>query len=302
MQLLIFGCGYIGGAVAEAALARGWTVTALTRNPVKAAALAAKGIAVVTADLATPGWHAAMAREQDIVLNCVSSGGGGLDGYRRSYVDGMRSILAWAGEKCPATLIYTSSTSVYPQDHGEVVTEDSPVGAGGSEAAGPLLETEQLVQTAHGFARWFVLRLAGIYGPGRHYLLDQLRAGATVFPGTGTHRLNLAHRDDIVTAILACATAPATVRDAIFNVAGETAATKSEVTAWIAQQIGCAAPAFARDGGELPGGVARVRGRSGPVPDRLISNARLTATLGWRPQFPDFRDGYRQIFEAEARL
>jgi len=274
-------------------------VTALTRNPEKAQTLAARGVRVVTADLTSADWHSQVDRAQDIVLNCVSSGGGGLEGYRRSYVDGTRSILAWAATGVPATFLYTGSTSVYPQGGGELVTEESSVGEGGSEAAGVLLEAEAMIRASTCFQRWFVLRLAGIYGPGRHYLLDQLRAGATVFPGTGSHRLNLAHRDDIVSAILACAQAPEDVRNDCFNVTGDTAAPKADVTAWLAKQVGVAAPVFQHDGGELPAGAARVRGRSGPVPDRFISNAKLQRILGWRPRFPDFLDGYRQIFEEE---
>lgn len=298
-RLLVVGCGYIGGAVADAALARGWTVTGLTRNADQARALAARGVQAIVADLAEDTWHAQVSREQDIVLNSVSSGGGGLAGYRHSYVAGMRSLFAWAAAGVRATLVYTSSTSVYPQDHGEVVTEDSPVGPGGSEAAGPLLEAEQLVRESGCFERWFILRLAGIYGPGRHYLLDQLRAGATVFPGTGAHRLNLTHRDDIVSAILACATAPGAIRNRIFNVTDDHAVPKHEVMAWLAQHLGVPAPVFARDGGELPAGAARVRGRSGPVPDRVIRNSGLKEHLGWRPVYGDFRAGYRQIFAAE---
>lgn len=299
-RILILGCGYVGTAVAEAARVRGWDVTALTRNVEKARTLTAQGLRVVTGDLATPDWHAQVERHQDIVLNCVSSGGGGLEGYRRSYVDGMRSVLTWAAGGVAATFLYTGSTSVYPQGDGEIVTEESPVGEGGSAAAGILLETEAMVRATSCFRRWFVLRLAGIYGPGRHYLLNQLRDGATVFPGTGAHRLNLAHRDDIVSAILACAQAPDQVHNECFNVTDDTAAPKEVVTAWIAQQLGVVAPVFQQDGHELPAGINRVRGRSGPIPDRLISNARLKRVLGWQPKFPDFRDGYRQIFDAET--
>ncbi len=301
-RILIFGCGYVGGAVANVALARGWIVTALTRNAEKAEALASRGVEVIQADLADTAWHARVERRQDIVLNCVSSGGGGLAGYRHSYVEGMKSILAWAAPGVPATFIYTGSTSVYPQGDGAIVTEDSPVGEGGSEAAAPLLEAERLVRESNCFARWFVLRLAGIYGPRRHYLLDQLRAGATVFPGTGTHRLNLVHRDDIVSAILACAAAPAGVRDAIFNVADGMPVPKAEVTQWLAQQLERVAPTFARDSGELPPEVPRVRGRSGPVPDRYISNAKITQTLGWQPRYADYRAGYGQIFAEEKSV
>jgi nucleoside-diphosphate-sugar epimerase len=299
IRLLIFGCGYIGTAVADAALARGWTVTALTRNAAHARQLTSRGILTVVADLADAAWHAQVDRAQDVILNTVSSGGGGLEGYQRAYVEGTRSILAWAGERVDATFIYTGSTSVYPQGAGEMVTEETPAGEGGSEAARPLLEAERLIRESTCFARWFILRLAGIYGPGRHYLVDQLRAGATVFPGTGKHRLNLAHRDDIVSAILACAQAPAELRNEIFNVADDAPVPKEEVTAWLAGQLGVTAPIFVRNGGELPPGAARVRGRSGPVPDRRISNSKLQRMLGWRPAYPGFRDGYRQIFTSE---
>ncbi len=298
-RVLILGCGYVGTALVDALRARACAITALTRNPAKTSTLQERGVRVIVADLAAASWHADVGRDYDVVVNCVSSGGGGLAGYEHSYVGGMRSILSWAAAGVPATYIYTGSTSVYPQGHGETVTEDSPVGAGGSEAANPLLETEELVRTSACFVRWFILRLAGIYGPGRHYLLDQLRNGATVFPGTGRHRLNLAHRDDIVAAILACIDAAESVRNDVFNVAGDTAVPKEAVTAWLAQQLGVPAPVFARNGGELPTGVPRVRGRSGPVPDRLVSNAKLKRVLGWQPRFPDFRDGYRQIFAEE---
>ena len=51
-RLLIFGCGYVGSACAWRALDEGWEVVAVTRNPGKAAALAAGGVQAVVADLA----------------------------------------------------------------------------------------------------------------------------------------------------------------------------------------------------------------------------------------------------------
>lgn len=294
-RLLIFGCGYVGTALARRARERGWRVVALTRNPARGEELRGCGVEVVAADLAESGWHDQVSRDQNYVVNCVSSGGGGLPGYWRSYVDGTRSILQWAGMELPATYVYTSSTSVYGQGGGETVTEESPTG-GGSEASEPLIVTENLVRESRAFRRAFVLRLAGIYGPGRHYLLDQLRAGATLFPGTGAHRLNLVHRDDIVSAILACLDAPASIVGGVFNVADDAPAPKAEVAAWLAERIGVPAPQFAQD---LPATsrpeVSPVRGRSGPVPDRYISNARLKDVLGWAPRYPDFRAGYQAI-------
>lgn len=298
-KLLIFGCGYIGGAVAADARVRGWKVTALTRNPARARLLEGIGCNVVQADLVDDSWHSAVPCDQTHILNTVSSGGHGLDGYWHSYVEGTKNILRWASGGVRATFVYTGSTSVYPQHSGEIVDEEAEVG-GGSAAAEPLLEAEKLVRLSDCFDRWFILRLAGIYGPNRHFLLNQLRSGATEFPGTGGHRLNLAFQEDIVSAIMACFDARAEIDNAIFNVAGDTAVSKREVVDWLAESLGFPRPVFVSD---ADGGVSvskHRRGRSGPVPDRIVSNQRIKNVLGWNPKFPDFRDGYRRIFELES--
>jgi nucleoside-diphosphate-sugar epimerase len=284
-RLAIFGCGYVGTEVARQAVARGLRVTALTRNEVKAAALRAAGIETIVADLASQSWHSQIAGAADFVLNCVSSGGGGLDGYRRSYVEGMASILAWAQARGAAgTLVYTGSTSVYPQGGGARVDEtSSTVGAG--ERAALLLEAEDLLRASHGaFGRWSVLRLAGIYGPGRAHLLEQVRAGEV--SGSGEHRLNLAHRDDIVAAVWAAFSAQPAVKNEIFNVADDGAAPKAEIAAWLAARLGVPRPRFSD---------APTAGRRSVTPDRVIANDKIKAALGWRPRWPTFREGYENI-------
>jgi nucleoside-diphosphate-sugar epimerase len=288
-RLVIFGCGYVGSALARAAVAAGASVEALTRNPEKAAVLRAAGLArVVVADLATDAWHGQIAGSADFVVNCVSSGGA--DAYRQSYVGGMQSVLVWAakGAAPVGTLVYTSSTSVYPQGGGAVVDETAP--AEGATPNGAIIrESETLLQHAPASAvrRHFILRLAGIYGPGRHHLLDQLRAGAAQLGGSGAHRLNLAHRDDIVAAILACLGAPAAVGSDLFNVADSVPALRAEVVGWLAGRLGRPVPGF--------DGSATTRRGGSPMPDRIISNARIQRVLGWRPQYPDYRAGYEAI-------
>lgn len=294
-QLVVFGAGYVGGAVAAAAGALGMRVTALTRNPAKVAALAAEGCEVVIDELAADTWHGKISTRADYVLNCVSSGGGGIEGYRRSYVEGMRSILAWAAKRGGVgTMVYTSSTSVYPQSGGMRVDETAPiVETLGTPAV--LLEAENLLRNATGgaatpvCARWFILRLAGIYGPRRHHLLDQLRAGETEIGGAGEHRLNLIHRDDIVAAVLAAFAAPEKIANEVFNVADDRAVPKAEVAAWLAQKIGCPPPRFTGE---------PTAGRRAVTPDRVIANDKIKAVLGWRPRYADFRAGYEPLLEA----
>ena len=164
-----------------------------------------------------------------------------------------------------------------------VVDEAMPVSAA-TDQAQILIDTEARVQSNPGaWRRWFVLRLAGIYGPGRHHLLEQVRAGEVA--GTGEHHLNLIHRDDVVSAIAACITAAPDAGNEILNVADDGRPRKDEVVNWLAHQLGLPAPRF----------TGRIIGRRAATPDRVIANDRLKARLGWRPRYPTFRDGYANL-------
>jgi nucleoside-diphosphate-sugar epimerase len=289
-RLVIFGCGYVGAEVARQAVARGVRATALTRNAAKAEVLRAEGVEAIVADLASDEWHGRIAGGADFVLNCVSSGGGGVEGYVQSYLRGTESILAWARETGKTgTLVYTSSTSVYPQGGGATIDETAATDRINVRPK-VLVETEDLVGTAGearsrpAAGRWFVLRLAGIYGPGRSHLLEQVRTGEVA--GHGAHRLNLAHRDDIAAAIWAAFGAPGAVRNGIFNVADDGPTPKGEVVAWLASRLGVPPPRFTGE---------PMTGRRAITPDRAISNAKIKRELGWRPRFPTFREGYEKM-------
>lgn len=296
--LLVLGAGYVGGEVVRQALRRGWHVAALTRNPEKAAALRATGCAlVIEADLAGEAWHEAASRAGPFrcVLNSVSSSGGGIEGYRRSYLDGTQSIARWlATQARGGTIVYTSSTGVYPQGGGANVTEDSPteltVGTGRV-----LLEAEELLRVSAERAGWrsFVLRLAGIYGPGRHGVLDQLRSGATALGGEPAHRMNLIHRDDAAAAVLACFDAMPAIASGTFNLADGAPETRQVFAHWIAGAIGCAPPTFDATAPVRPG-AGSGSGR-GPAPDRVIVADKIRRVLGWSPRYTDFRAGYAEI-------
>jgi nucleoside-diphosphate-sugar epimerase len=290
-RLVIFGAGYVGGEFARQALARGMEVTTLTRNAERAAALAALGAEAIVADLAGEVWHGRIAGGAEFVANCVSAGGGGLEGYRRSYVEGMASIMAWARVRGAAgTMVYTSSTSVYPQDGGVTVDETAPT-EGAGERAQLLLEAERQMRApgkTGGPAilpcqQWFILRLAGIYGPGRHHLLEQVRTGEMA--GRGDYHLNLIHRDDIVAAMWAVLGAPPKVANEIFNVTDDGAALKGEITEWLAAQIGVPVPRFTGE---------PAAGRRAATPDRIIANTKLKTLLGWQPHYPSYKEGYAE--------
>ncbi len=292
-RLIIFGCGYVGGALADAALGQGARVTALTRNAEKAAALRARGVEVIVADLASADWHGAIEGGAELVANTVSAAASTPEGYHASYVAGTRSILAWAQRARIGTLVYTSSTGVYPQGGGARVDESASTD-GASPTGRVLVEAENLLRAADRavLGRWFVLRCAGIYGPGRHYLLNALRGGQTRFAGEPAFRMNLVQRDDLVAAMLACFSAPPAIANEIFNLSDGAPATRGELVGWLAEQLGLPAPIF-------DGAMPSARKGGEPTPDRVIVAEKVRRVLGWRPAFADFHAGYAPLLRQQ---
>jgi len=294
-SVTLFGCGYVGYELAKQALQRQMQVSALTRNAEAAAALRRLGVQrVIEAELDTADWHAQIDPNQDLIINTVSSAGGGVDGYKKSYLQGQGSIAQWASNRssdASSTFVYTSATSVYPQSAGEWVDESSS-SAGCSAYAQVLLEAEHVALDCAAFGKTFILRLAGIYGPERHFMLDHLMAGKKTYPGSGDSYLNLIHRTDICAAIWHLFDHRQAVDAGVYNVADDSEATKADIIAWLAQALELPIPTFdpttplKREGSR--------RGASGKLPNRRVSNTKLKTT-GWQLHYPTFRDGFAEI-------
>lgn len=269
-KLLLAGCGFLGEAAADFFSKEGWQVVALTASTGSAAQLARKPYPVLAADISSPPALAAVRKIHgpfDVVAHCASSGRGDAGAYRRVYVDGARALAETFPE---ARLLFASSTSVYAQISGEWVDETCAAEPD-RETGRTLLEAETIVRAADGC----VLRLAGLYGPGRSVLLRKMREGSAVLEKDGTRWINQIHRDDAARALLVVAQsgAPGT----IYNVVDDTPATQREVYQWIADFLGCALP---------PSGPADLNRKRGWTSKR-VSNARLRA-LGWAPEFPSY--------------
>lgn len=209
MHKLIIGCGYLGRRVAAAWLQAGHSVTALTRSENNAAELSRLGITPVVGDVCDPKSLVALPVVQSVLFAV---------GYDRTsghsqhevYVEGLGHVLEQVAGRCER-LIYISSSSVYGQSSGEWVDESSPcepVQSGGqcSLAAEELIRVTFPISEGTAAARPLanVLRLSGIYGPGRLLSrVESLRAGEPL-AGRGDAWLNLIHVDDAADAMLAC--------------------------------------------------------------------------------------------------
>ena len=268
-RVLIAGCGFVGLATARLLHHAGWEVLGCTHSAESAGALAAEPFAVRPADLTDPAAIETLAgwRGCDAIVHCASSGRGGADAYRSVYLGGARNLLAVLA---PQFLVFTSSTSVYAQNDGAWVTEDSPAEPD-RETGRILRETENLVLASGGC----VARLAGIYGPARSVLSKKFLTGEAVIEGDGTRWINQIHRDDIATALALLVERRAR---GIFNVSDDTPLTQRDIYAWLAAH-------FARP---LPPTGPIDTNRKRGVTNKRVSNARLRA-LGWSPRYPSFR-------------
>jgi nucleoside-diphosphate-sugar epimerase len=173
--------------------------------------------------------------------------------------------------------VFISSTAVYGQRDGEWVDEDSatePTGFNGRL----VLEGERL--TLGSGLPAAVVRLAGIYGPGRTRLLDDVRGGRAQCRGDGPVYTNRIHRDDCAGALQHVLGLPEP--DAVWLAVDDEPAARCDVLRWLASRLGAPAPASVAGPAEPPG--------------RRCRNAKLRRS-GWTPRYPTFREGYESVIE-----
>jgi nucleoside-diphosphate-sugar epimerase len=264
-RVLIVGCGYVGRATADLFHANGWQVAAWRRSGDDSSA----PYPIVSCDATDASSVAAHASESDVVVQTTSTKGGDADAYRKVYLDTAKNLAA---NFPSALLLFASSTSVYAQRNGEWVTEESP--AEPDRATSRVLrETEELVLASGGI----VARLAGIYGPGRSFLLEQFLSGRATIPATDRY-LNQVHRDDIATALFLLASKPEPAQ--IFNVADDAPMLRRECYEWLARHLEKPLPAITTES------QPRKRGDS----NKRVSNRKLH-DYGWQLRYPRFETG-----------
>jgi nucleoside-diphosphate-sugar epimerase len=289
MRALIFGCGYLGRRVADVWVASGYEVFAVTRSPAKADVLRQGRIRPIIADVCEPASLLDLPAV-DVVLHAIGFDRNSGKTQEEVTCGGVRNILAAVRQKC-ARFIQISSTSVYGQSDGEWVDETSACEP--SQPGGQLnLAAEQLVLQHFASGNTsvaMILRLAGIYGPGRLLSrIDALRASAPI-AGRGDSWLNLIHVDDAVTAILACVSRGDT--GAAYNVVDDQPIERREYFEMLARLIGAPAPIFDPD-------TDRARGSGGR--NKRCSNRRLRQCLGWIPKYPSIAVGLPQAVGESA--
>lgn len=283
MRVLIVGCGFVGARTADLLHAAGHEVVGVTHSSTSAERLIHKPWRVMACDVSDAASVASLRTQcegiaegaapawvPEAFIHCASSSKGGPEMYQAVYVDGMGHLLATFPGAFP---LYTGSTSVYPQTDGSEVDETSPADPG--KETGRLLLAAERLALENGGA---VARLAGIYGPGRSFVLKNLlegKSGIEVNEGAPDGRLlNQIHADDAAAALVHIVTQKLS---GIYNVVDDARLTQRECLEKLAPLFNLQVPA------EKAPDPSRKRGWT----HKHVSNARLRAT-GWAPQYADY--------------
>jgi nucleoside-diphosphate-sugar epimerase len=281
MRVLIVGCGYVGFPLGVELLRCGHEVFGLRRSA--ADELKAAGIFPLRADVTKLDELKKIPRDFDWVVNCAASGGGGAEDYRKIYLEGNRNLVAWLAGSPLKKFVYTSSTSVYGQSDGSVVTEDNPAEPA-EETSKILVAAEKLLLAAAAERRFpaVILRVAGIYGPARGHWFKAFLRGEAHLEGEGSRWLNMIHRDDLIGAIMAALECGSPGE--IFNAVDDEPVTQLKFFEWLAAELNRPLPP------KVPVNPETWRKRG--VTNKRVSNAKLRAELKYEFKFPDFRAGY----------
>jgi nucleoside-diphosphate-sugar epimerase len=314
MRILVAGAaGAVGKRLVPLLRERGHDVIAMTRSPHNKNTLSSMGAEPVIADgLDRDAVMNAVARsEPEVVVHQMTSLAG-LKNFRRFdkefaltnrlRTEGTDHLLRAAREAGVRRLVAASYTSwPYAREGTPVKGEEDPLDpsppAAMSETLAAIRHLESAVTSAEGL-EGVVLRYGGFYGAGTSMapggeFWEQIRKRKVPVIGDGAGIWSFVHLDDVATATAAAIEGGVT---GVYNVVDDDPAPVSEWLPAAAEIIGGKPPLHVPVWvGRLAAGevivslMTRIRG---------ASNAKAKRELGWTPQYPSWRDGFRALAEA----
>jgi nucleoside-diphosphate-sugar epimerase len=264
----------------------------VTRSEAKANEYRSAGYAAIVADVTKPETLVYLP-PAETVLFAVGYDRNSARAIEDVYAGGVRNVLRALPEKV-ARFTYISTTGVYGPAGGEWVDEATPTdpqrdGGRASLAAEQTLAAHDLGK--HGV----ILRLAGIYGPGRLPFINELRSGRPI-PAPAEGYLNVIHVDDaaqfVVSADQWLANQAPAETPHVFCVSDGHPVTRTEYYRELARQLGAPAPRFVDP---EPGSPRAARAMS----NRRVRNERMLAELRVNLKYPSYREGLAKILETE---
>ena len=279
--MLIVGCGAVGRKIAAAAQDRGEPVHCVVQRAESAASLRDAGLAASTADLDQSPVSLGDGLDQKRIFYFAPPPPSGREDPR------MRHFLQALPAQREQRTVYISTTGVYGNCGGEWVDETRPPHPQVDRAHRRLDAEQQLRawRAAHG-GELVILRVAGIYGPGK-LPVERLRKQVPMIGADEAPWTNRIHIDDLVSV---CEAALARGRDGeVYNVSDGNPGNMRDYFDRVADLLGLPrAPLIrlAEAEGRLSAGLLSYLGES-----RRLDNRKMLAELGVTLRYPDLRSG-----------
>ena len=284
---LIVGCGYLGCRLAGQ-LSAG-RVTGLVRSAAGVERLERQGIAPLRCDLAHEVSQSLPTEGVDVWYLAPPPGTGVKDTYLRHFLEALDD----SGQ--PRRMVLISTTGVYGDCGGQWVDESRPPAPVVDRARRRLDAEQQLRLWGERSGReWVILRVAGIYGPGK-LPLERLREGRPMVAEKDAPWTNRIHADDLVQVCLAAMSRGRS--GGIYNVTDGNPGNMADYFNRVADMAGLPRPPVidleaAED--SLSAGM-----RSYLAESRRIDNSRMLRELGVSLRYPDLDSGLRACFPQE---
>jgi nucleoside-diphosphate-sugar epimerase len=283
-HVLIVGCGYVGSRVARR-LAASFDVTAIVRSSDSAATLERDGIRAVAVDLdrVRLGTHIPERLEQAATFYFAPPPQQGESDLRLDRFLQLATVP-------PAAFVYMSTTGVYGDTKGALVDESTPVDPL-TERARRRVSAEEMIRVwcTERRVRRVVLRVPGIYGPGR-LPLDRLHAHEPVIRPEEAGITNRIHVDDLVEACIVAASNPEA--RGVYNVTDGNSCTSTDFLDRVARLANLPPPPrVSMDEAQLTFPPERL---SFINESRRVGNDRMLKHLGVKLRYADMDAGIRQ--------
>jgi nucleoside-diphosphate-sugar epimerase len=279
--LLIFGGGWLGEAVAKAAAARGDRVVLTSRDEDRRAELRTLGFeAIDPADAVALAEAVGRAKAILITAPPGPSGCPGLEALVPA-ITASGAYPDWIG--------YASSTAVYGDRDGGWAFEDDALNAASLEGARRVRAERDWLDAGQGMGLTVqIFRLPALYGPGRSPI-ERLRDGTARRVRKPGQVFNRIHVDDVVSGLFASMARPQPGR--AYTLCDDAPEAADVVMEWTAAQMGLPQPPEVDwTDPSVSDGMRRFY-----LDSKRLSNARAKAELGWRPNYPTYREGLKSL-------
>jgi nucleoside-diphosphate-sugar epimerase len=282
VRWLIAGCGYVGTALLRHELEAGYGVVAVSRNPESSADFEnVSNVNWLSLDLAEHDSLPDPLQQAPWVSVFLVSPGLREQNQEQSYLRALRNWHQWCSQLGISLRMMASSSGIYEQTSGEWVDESTELKIVSDRALALQRAEACFWESISVDSVGVVLRIGGIYGPGRHRFLQSVR-----FSDDSDAWLNLIYLDDLVSALQACAHVMrerGKEVEGTYNLSDGHPVLRSDLSRWLETQ------------NTVPTADSAVRRAPRGNANRRISANLFQNTFQWSPAYADYRMGYQRI-------